>query len=79
MTQSSLLTASLEYLTVLLEYLILFNLGLFKIIQIPFWIIEGTDKQGSDNQGFTVCVNLYVCNINQKIVIFAVSLHNIRV
>ena len=48
-TQPGLLTALLEYLTVLLEYLDLSILICLKILQIPFRIIQGTDKQGSDN------------------------------
>ena len=49
-TQPGLLTALLDYLTVLLEYLDFSIL----IIQIPFRIIDGTDKWGLDNRGFIV-------------------------
>ena len=50
-TQPGLLTALLEWLTVLLEYL---DFLVLIIIQISFRIIEVTDNQGSDNRGSTV-------------------------
>ena len=67
-TQPSLLTALLKYLTVLLEYLDLF-------LQIPFWIIDDMDKWGLDNQGFIVLewfkmhTIIQVFNIKQHIVV----------